>query len=418
MLGTLLDKLGGLLPRSFIVSSFFPVLIFAILNGVMLYQFSASFRRAFEAYFALDASKQATYGVGVLIAISFVAYIFSTLNLYLRELLEGKHFAGFTTLQTLMVAAKQRQLDALKDDLEKSKRQFFLLKKTSERWLERLATAYQAANEPNVESKYSAESPVSIQIRKLQAERTRNVLITSRQLEDTVSAFQQEVESYPTVAEGSTVDDRKNRRKLDEDHTSLRLLIYYSQGIAENNYVEAFNEIEFQYSRYKVNATSMGNIAESVGSYARSRYEINLDSFWSRLQKSMQSDEKFYATLIDAKTQLDFLVSLFWLTTLFTTIWLASLLYVRTSWLAFVLVGVIGAGLAALWYEIAKQNYLAFADILRTSIDMFRFDLLEGLHVRLPGSSDHERTTWQQLNYLIGHGDATETVRYFHQDKP
>jgi hypothetical protein len=162
----------------------------------------------------------------------------------------------------------------------------------------------------------------------------------------------------------------------------------------------------------------MGNLAESVRSYARSRYEMNLDSFWSRLQKSIQADEKFYLTLIDAKTQLDFLVSLFWLTTLFTVIWLASILYLRTSWLAFVFVGVIGAGLAALWYEIAKQNYLAFADILRTSIDMFRFDLLKGLHIKLPSSSDHERTTWQQLNYLIGHGDETETVRYFHQDKP
>ncbi len=133
---------------------------------------------------------------------------------------------------------------------------------------------------------------------------------------------------------------------------------------------------------------------------------------------SIQSDEKFYATLIDAKTQLDFLVSLFWLTAVFTIIWLVVLLYGRTSWLAFVLVGVIGAGLAYLWYAIAKQNYLAFADILRTSIDLFRFDLLKELHVRLPSSSDHERKTWEQLNYLIGHGGPTETVRYLHQDNP
>jgi len=418
MLGTLLDKLGGLLPRSFIVSSFFPVLIFATLNGAMLYRFSPSFKRVFEAYFALDASKQATYGVGILIAISFVAYIFSTLNLYLRELLEGKHFAGFTTLQTLMVAEKQRQLDALKDSLERSKRQHFLLQKRYPEWFKRLEDAYRAANKPNVDNKYSAQSPVAIMISKLKTERTRNVLITAQRFEDAVSAFEQETKSYPTVAEGSTPGDRENRRKLDEDHTNLRFLIYYSQAIAQNNYVEVFNQIEFQYSRYKVNATSMGNIAESVRSYARSRYEINLDSFWSRLQKSIQSDEKFYATLIDAKTQLDFLVSLFWLTAVFTIIWLAVLLYGRTSWLAFVLVGVIGAGLAYLWYAIAKQNYLAFADILRTSIDLFRFDLLEGLHVRLPSSSDHERKTWGQLNYLIGYGDPTETVRYLHQDNP
>jgi hypothetical protein len=417
MLGTLLDKLGGLLPRSFIIASFFPVLIFGISNGVMLYRFSASFRRAFETYFALNASRQTTYGVGILIAISFVAYIFSTLSLYLLELLEGKHLSGFPRLKTRMVAEKQRQLEALRDVIERPRREVFLLKTHAEEWLDRLGKAYRAANVSDVESKYSAQSSVSTMIRKLEAQKSRLDLITFLQLEDAVSGFELEVKSYPVVTD-SKVDDRENRRKLDQDHTSLRKLIYDSQAIAEKNYLGAFNEMDVRYSRYTVNPTSMGNIAESVRSYARSRYAINLDSFWSRLQKSIQADEKFYLTLIDAKTQLDFLVSLFWLTTLFTIIWLASLLYLRTSWLAFVLVGVIGAGLAALWYGIAKQNYLAFADILRTSIDMFRFDLLKGLHVKLPSSTDHERTTWQQLNYLIGHGDETETVRYSHQDKP
>ena len=161
----------------------------------------------------------------------------------------------------------------------------------------------------------------------------------------------------------------------------------------------------------------MGNMAESVRSYARSRYEINLDSIWSRLQKLIQADDKFYAALIDAKTQLDFLISLFWLTMLFTVIWLSVLFYIRVSWFAFGLVGVIGAGLTAIWYKTAAQNYLAFADILRTSIDLFRFDLLAALHSKLPSSSEHERQIWVRLNQLIGYGENRHRIPYTHEGK-
>ena len=416
MLSTLLDKLGGLLPRSFIIASFFPVLIFALFNGFMLYRFSAAFRRVFDDYFALDASKQALYGAVVLILVSFFGYIFSTLSLFLRELLEGKYLAVFTRIHTRMVAEKQRQLDVLKDDLDKFQRQFFLLKKNSTDWIVRLEKAYAIGNQKSVACEYSDKTPVSEQIKLLKVERTYNRLIEASRLQKIVKDLELQLQTYPTASSGSNANDQKNRRQLDQDHTSLRLLIYYAVGIAENKYVESFNEREFQYSRYKVNATSMGNIGESVRSYSRSRYEINLDSFWSRLQKSIQADEKFYAALIDAKTQLDFLISLFWLTILFTVSWLSFLLYSRTSWIAFILVGVIGPALAALWYEIAKQNYLAFADILRTSIDLFRFDLLAELHVPRPSSSDHERVLWDKLNHLIGYGDAT-TVRYHHEEK-
>jgi len=117
------------------------------------------------------------------------------------------------------------------------------------------------------------------------------------------------------------------------------------------------------------------------------------------------------------KTQLDFLISLFWLTMLFTVIWLSVLFYIRVSWFAFGLVGVIGAGLTAIWYKTAAQNYLAFADILRTSIDLFRFDLLAALHSKLPSSSEHERQIWVRLNQLIGYGENRHRIPYTHEGK-
>jgi hypothetical protein len=417
MLGTLLEKLGGLLPKNFIIASFFPMLVFAFLNGVMLYLFSEGFRSGFDKYLTLDAGKQTLYGFTLLIGVAFIAYIFSTLNLFLREMLEGQHLLAFLRLQTPMVSEKQRKLDTLENDLDKYRRQFFLLMQNSDSLIQSLTDARAVGNQQQVECKYSDQEPVSIDIKSLKAVRTRNELIKFSTLKRIVKDLADELEKYPTEKGRSEADDLKNKRQLDADHTNLRLLIYYAQGIAENNYIEAFNEKEFKYSRYKVNATSMGNIAESVRSYARSRYEINLDPFWSRFQKLIQADNNFYASLLDAKTQLDFLVSLFWLTTLFTVIWLSFLFYTRVSWLAFILVGVIGAGLGWIWYKIATRNYLAFADILRTAIDLFRFDLLTALHSQLPKSSDHERQIWAKLNQLIGYGENRQRVPYTHQPK-
>jgi hypothetical protein len=415
MLGTLLEKLGGLLPRNFIVASFFPVLVFAFLNGIMLYLFSEGFSRNFDKYFALDAGKQTLYGFTILIGVAFIAYIFSTLNLFLREMLEGQHLFGW--LKKRMVSEQQGKLDTLDDRLKKSGQQVSLLKRDSEDWIKRLGDAYATGNEQKVECKYSDQARVSIDINGLKAVRSRNQLIEFRRLKGIVEDLESELKKYPTASGHSEADDAKNRRQLDADHTSLRLFIYYTRGIAENELIAAFNEKEFKYSRYKVNATSMGNIAESVRSYARSRYEINLDSFWSRFQKLIQADDKFYASLLDAKTQLDFLISLFWLTVLFTVIWLSFLLYARVSWLAFTLVGASGAVMAGVWYKIATRNYLAFADILRTSIDLFRFELLTSLHSQLPISSDDERLIWTNLNRLIGYGEGRQSVPYTHQLK-
>src|SRR6476661_1189364 len=91
MLGTLLEKLGTLLPRNFIIASFFPMLLFAAMNGLMLYWMSDRFHQAVQNYFAMDAGSQALIGFPILIAITLAAYIFSTLNLLQRELLEGQY---------------------------------------------------------------------------------------------------------------------------------------------------------------------------------------------------------------------------------------------------------------------------------------------------------------------------------------
>jgi hypothetical protein len=66
----------------------------------------------------------------------------------------------------------------------------------------------------------------------------------------------------------------------------------------------------------------------------------------------------------------------------------------------FLLVAVGGPIMAYAWYRIAVAQYRTFADVLRTSIDLFRFDMLSDLHFALPADVSDERDVWETLHKL------------------
>lgn len=414
MLGTLLDKLGTLLPKNFIIANFFPVLIFAAVHAGMLYLVSGSFRDWARKYYFFDAGKQALWGLPILLAVVLTAYVFSTLSLFLREILEGKYLPS--ALKTSLRAIQQQKVDARESRLRMYRLQRRELKQQKPEWIRRMREARAAGNNLAATCTYSKTDPPSQKITELVRKRAQQSWLSAEDLEQAVAMLEQELKKCPVDRRDSDLKDIANKQLLSADQEVLYRIIGHTDRDINNEYIALFNEREFNYSSYKLAPTTMGNIAESVRGYAMSRYAINLDPFWSRLQKIVQGDDKFYASLLDAKTQLDFLISLFWLTVIFTAIWVPALLYLRQSIVLFLVVGIAGPVLSLFWYKIALQNYRAFADILRTSVDLYRLDLLNALHIRLPAGTEHERRVWRELNQIIGYGD--EALRLSYQHRP
>lgn len=413
MLGTLLEKLGTLLPKNFIIANLFPMLLLAAANGFMLFWMSSSFRQAVENYLAMDAGKQALIGFPILIAISLAAYIFSTLNLLQREMLEGQYLPP--PLKASLTERQRRRLDRLQAQVllvRRHRRRHNRLK-----GVERLRAARLKGKEQRTVCAYSKGSQAATVIAGLAKKRLRHKFIAAEELERAIVLLEGELSQCPVDVRNPDAPDNDHKILLNGDQETLVMLLAYAKQWVDNKYADSFNRIEFNYSRFRLAPTSMGNIAESSRSYALTRYGMNLDPFWSRLQKVLVSDEKFYSSLVDAKTQLDFLISLFWLTVGFTAVWTVELLYLRRSIIAFVFVVVGGPLLSIIWYKIALQNYQAFADILRTSIDVFRLELLDTLHIERPKGNIHERQIWGQLNQIIGVGDPEERLPYHHPEK-
>jgi hypothetical protein len=413
MLGTLLEKLGTLLPKNFILANLFPMLLFGGINGLMLYWMSDRFRLAVQNYFALSAGSQALIGFPILIVITLAAYIFSTLNLFQREILEGRYLPD--RLQKVLTAGQQRRAD-------QSANRF--VEKTQDRrafrrlnGVKNLRDARASGNQTNAECVYSEDSDAAIAVAALEEKRLRYDRIKAEEFENALGLLEQELSRCPVDRRNPGDPDIDNKLWLNRDQIILISCLDYVERRLENDYVALFNKREFNFSGFKLAPTAMGNIAESVHGYARSRYSMNLDPFWSRLQKILIDDEKFYSTLVDAKTQLDFMISLFWVTVCFTIIWTIELLYLRRSLTAFVLVAIGGPVLSIAWYKIALQNYRAFADICRSAVDLYRFQLLDSLHVARPKGNVHERQTWIRLNQLIGLGETNAQVAYHYPPK-
>src|SRR6266511_5637633 len=89
MLSNLLDKLGSLLSKYFVIGSFIPVLIFVCLNGALLYWNAVWFRAWVDPQ--LFGAKTGFFAGAMLIGLAVAAYVLSSVSVFLREVLEGKH---------------------------------------------------------------------------------------------------------------------------------------------------------------------------------------------------------------------------------------------------------------------------------------------------------------------------------------
>jgi hypothetical protein len=154
--------------------------------------------------------------------------------------------------------------------------------------------------------------------------------------------------------------------------------------------------------------TRMGNITRTIRSYALGRFHLDLNIFWTRLQGAMGKEKDGLAALQDAKVQVDFLVALFWLTGLFVGLWGILLIGVTPRPWDFLAVVILGPIAARCLYLAACQNYLVFADQMRSAIDLYRTDLIDQLHLPRPSGNREEQDMWDRVGGWLGYADECD----------
>lgn len=393
MLGTLLDKLESLFSKTFVVGTI-PLLTFLLLNGAMLYLVSATFQNWIKIYFALDAAHIAVLSFALLMSLVVLSYVFSTLTTGLREVLEGKHLNTF--IANCLSQQYRANLSELEQKLTAARRSLRKIRLKRQSWQTQMANARAAGTTATV-CTYTIRSQLTSLLDRQSAHQSIDpTLLETEVTEMTVS-----------LAHNSTVLGSLACQALDADQGLVLRLIAYASDYYQAEVLRRFNEIQFDFPGQDVAATRMGNIANVASYYAQSRYSMNLEIYWTRLQKVLQEDSHFYPVLQESKMQLDFLVELIWLTLVFTLTWVIVLPFFGEGVFLYPVIAIGGPLLTWIWYRIALRNYRAFSDLLRAAVDLYRLDLLKELHIPLPANAAQECVLWETLEQRTAYGDDT-----------
>ena len=361
------------LSKNFLIAYLLPWLIFFVASGGVLYRIGDPWK-----LLALDpGSKDTWFLTFTLVAISALAYVFSTLGNLMRELLEGRHVLESKWLRAGSHTIQRKKLDDLSEHFRKLGHELYKL--PIARWKNILRLANEAGwTRPNCvypNTKVSQGGYRTFQ--KVRNLRLRGELIGFDDLRETVRYMHSELRANNTT--------KANAGALLEDCRQVQEIIEYAQDAYAYERNRYFSRRQFRFPGVFIQrklddpsapsnilaATEMGNIARTIRSYGLNRYSFDLDVLWSRLQPIVQEKKDFYGSLQDAKTQLDFLISLCWVSAVFWILW--AILVPRYSHDDYKLFGLImfaGPAFTWLWYRLACESYTAFADLMRTSVDL------------------------------------------------
>ena len=427
MLSALLTSIQSSLgSRGFLVGSLFPVLVFVMGNGALLYRVSSSFRDRLQAVQGL--TQQTFLVTALLLAITILAYILSAATSVLLETLEGKHrpVSWFNRLLHRMQMAKLEHLEksywacvyelgGIEEGINGDPNSVPPVLG----WIARLNSARGTPRPgprfPYPETwlgrcvwRFSQYPDVGLsEMTRIKGKRAAGIAVSTKLLEKAVEKLE------PVLAADSADKTTKLWRSLDADCDFLIESIYFSRDRYQAERIRLFNLRRFQFpvdlksgaerSAIVLAPTKMGNIGGTMRSYAQKHYGFDLEVLWTRLQNASQSSDKFFSVLQDAKVQVDFFVAITWFAIVTTIAWLLLQLLIFRRPIDFLCIGVIGPLVSVLAYQLSCRAYSVFADLMRSCVDLFRFKVLTDLHLPLPPGLEEEKAAWQDLANLMGY---------------
>jgi hypothetical protein len=420
MFGQVLDKLSTWFGQGFLLSVFFPWLIFVVSNLVMVGVTFASADAYLLRYLDNVAGNQALAIIGSLAAVGVGAYMFSPLLQVLTEILEGKYIP----LQLVAEVLTRRQALRLRRLAEQN--QAFLLDRQYVRRLpniaQRLHEAWLVGNAARRNGDPDAITRAEDTLRPLRQKCEMNRYITSSELiaaaERLFVALHHNCSDAAQLQPSASASEIAKSKELGDLHRQMvNEVLPSARRIAERNFnsiaaerARLFATIDDKEMSADLQPTRLGNDAAALRSYCDTRYGFEFEFFWPRFLISIQKNTELSSAIVKAKIQLDFAVVLFWLTLLFVMVWLPLLTVYGKSLVVLLVVAGLAPFATTGSLRLVHASYSAFAAIVRSAIDTNRFVLLQALRRPLPVSTQDEKIVWEQVVQLLRLDDKIDTT--------
>lgn len=155
--------------------------------------------------------------------------------------------------------------------------------------------------------------------------------------------------------------------------------------------------------------TRLGNILRAAEAYPQSRYHVDAVMLWPRMVWAI--DREYMIHVDSANDQCSFLLNSSLLSSIFAIIAFSASIFVWlfsiSSYLGFIylLAGVGALAIAWFFYTASLLNVTKYGNLIRSSYDLFRFNLLEKLHLKLPVDTEEEKKIWEKISNLVTIGD-------------
>lgn len=266
------------------------------------------------------------------------------------------------------------------------------------------------------------------------------------------SFLQRQIRRYERLAfQRKTIEkqlEKLGRRIRVEEHTNVtgkwrnrrltRLIAQQSDLKSRKYNLTSILDHNFPSSRQLMLPTRFGNVLAAAEYYPK-RYGIDAVPIWSKLVSAIPSKDGMMEKINEANNQCQFLLNGALLWTLFAGGCLAAAIFKIIFWvfklqpsitnhdiwtLIYLMLAGIAVGFAFFFYEASLFNVGQFGSMIRATYDLYRFRLLDALHLKLPKSLDEEKKTWQKLSrFMTGNleddanPDQTIDFKYSHPPK-
>jgi hypothetical protein len=379
MIGSLLDKIGGLFEKDFLFASFLPAIVF-VSALVMTFAVVLGFDEAWSWVEWLSAREQAFASFGAGVGLLVFSYILAGLRPVFTRIWCGKShnfiYRPFVALGEQYWRARYRRLRFAAETPG-------IWAKIDDNFRSRIAAALQSRSPSS-----PAPSNVVLQLASKAAELAvfpnpagANAMVDSfvaeqaRYSEDSLGAAFQAIAEVLNLARSCDTLVRKGARAA------------------------VVNEFGPQES---VRATGLGNLFEAFQHYPAGRYNMESEIYWPRLRRVVPQE---YLSVVDEpRIVMDFSITMatlmawYALLTAFIGPWLWM------NWRLWLGTTVLGAMGSVFFYRRAVTAASQYAQLNNSCFDLFRLDLLAGLHFPLPSTLQEERGFWSGMSQLIVFG--------------
>jgi hypothetical protein len=155
-----------------------------------------------------------------------------------------------------------------------------------------------------------------------------------------------------------------------------------------------------------IKATKLGNIIASYDQYASTRYKMEAQIFWSRLQKVISTE--FLALIREPRILLDFALTMASL-----SLFYSFLILIIGPWLWFNywlwgILALIGFSVSFFFYKVCISAAIQLGEMIRASFDLFRLQLMTALERPHPPTFLKEQEQWEEFSQLVVYGTAKD----------